>query len=54
MFKGGLLPAPVIQPLKYDTVGTRVHIGPETFIEIRTGILFIFIYVRFCTPPLFY
>jgi hypothetical protein len=42
MFKGGLLPAPVIQPLKYDTVGTRVHIGPETFIEIRTGILFIF------------
>ena len=37
MFKGGLLPAPIIQPLKFDTVGTRIHIGPDTFIEIRTG-----------------
>lgn len=37
MLKAGMLPAPVIQPLKYDTVGTRITVGPNVYIEIRSG-----------------
>lgn len=40
MLKAGMLPAPVIQPLKFDTIGTRIRIGPNTYIQIRSGKLF--------------
>ncbi len=38
MYKSGLLPAPVIQPLKYDLTGSKFKVGPNTFIQIKTGI----------------
>lgn len=38
MLKAGLLPAPVIQPLRYDTIGTKIKVGPNTYIQIKSGI----------------
>lgn len=41
MLKAGLLPAPVIQPLRYDTIGTRIKVGPNTYIQIKSGNFFL-------------
>jgi annexin A6 len=39
MFKGGLLPAPVIQPLRCEiNHGKQIKIGPKTYIQIKTDI----------------
>ena len=37
MYKSGLLPAPVIQPMKYDSIGSKLKVGPNTYIQIKTG-----------------
>ena len=37
MFKAGTLPAPIIQPLRYDTIGTRIKVDSESYIQIRSG-----------------
>ena len=37
MYKSGLLPAPVIQPLKYDSIGSKLKVGPNTYIQIKSG-----------------
>jgi hypothetical protein len=38
MYKSGLLPAPVIAPLRYQgSQGTKFKIGPNTYIQIKTG-----------------
>lgn len=37
MLKAGLLPAPVITPNRCDSIGTRLHIDQNTYIEIRCG-----------------
>ncbi len=39
MLKGGMLSAPVIQPLRCNqSVGTRLKVCPNTYIQIKTGI----------------
>jgi len=43
MLKSGRLPAPIIQPLRCDSIGTRVKVGPNTYIEIRSGKLYLFL-----------
>jgi hypothetical protein len=42
MLKAGLLPAPIIQPLRYDTIGTRIRVDSNTYIQIRTGLFILF------------
>lgn len=41
MYKSGLLPAPVIVPMKYDSIGSKMKVGPNTYIQIKTGKLFL-------------
>jgi hypothetical protein len=44
MYKSGLLPAPVIAPLRYQgSHGTKFKVGPNTYIQIKTGKLNLFL-----------
>lgn len=46
MLKGGMLSAPVIQPLRCSQVGTRLKVCPNTYIQIKTGKLNIKKYLK--------
>lgn len=37
MLKAGQLPAPVIQPLRFDVVGTRIKVDTNTYVQIKSG-----------------
>ena len=36
MLKAGQLPAPVIKPLRYDAVGTKIKVDTNTYIQIKS------------------
>ncbi len=38
MYKGGMLPAPIIQPLKTNQVGSKFKVCPNTYIQIRSEV----------------
>ena len=42
MLKSGLLPAPVIKPLRFDTFGSKIKVGPNTYIQINCGYYYLF------------